>query len=268
MTRLVACDLETGGLDRNGHPVLEVALIVVDGNDAPEEHKWWIADADLAACDATALRINRYYQREPADSQKTPAAEVARQVAKLTAGAHIVGANPAFDQAFLERMLKENGYTLAAHYHLVDVEAMAAAKLGIQPPWTSDQLAEQMGVEKGEKHTAIGDARWALRMYRAIYGIDQPKPAKKAPAAKKAAKSNKAAGSTKAAATEREPEPDEAVEDTPEPAGEEPKREMPDPDETVNCEDCGKETSGTEAQFTWARSRKKLCLSCLKEWKP
>ncbi len=44
---------------------------------------------------------------------------------------------------------------------------------GLQPPWKSDDLARACGVEPptgGERHTAVGDARWAARWYDAITG--------------------------------------------------------------------------------------------------
>jgi hypothetical protein len=54
----------------------------------------------------------------------------------------------------------------------VDVEALAAGRLGIEPPWDSHDLSRRMGVPEpapGEQHTAIGDARWAKAMYEAAF---------------------------------------------------------------------------------------------------
>lgn len=41
------------------------------------------------------------------------------------------------------------------------------------PPWRSDDLSRTCGVEPpsdDERHTALGDARWALRWYDAMTG--------------------------------------------------------------------------------------------------
>ena len=58
------------------------------------------------------------------------------------------------------------------HYHLVDVEALAAGKLGIAPPWKSDELSAALGVTitEDDRHTALGDAKWAMRIYDAVMG--------------------------------------------------------------------------------------------------
>ncbi|HTE66667.1 MAG TPA: hypothetical protein VK736_10485, partial [Candidatus Binatia bacterium] len=78
----------------------------------------------------------------------------------------------------------------AWHYHLIDVEALAVGWLsglrsettlatgayaGFVPslPWDSDDLSRACGVEpasEAERHTALGDARWAMRLYDAIVG--------------------------------------------------------------------------------------------------
>jgi len=41
-----------------------------------------------------------------------------------------------------------------------------------RPPWKSDALAAAVGVTVSEedRHTAIGDARWAMRIYDAVTG--------------------------------------------------------------------------------------------------
>lgn len=60
------------------------------------------------------------------------------------------------------------------HYHLIDVEVLAAGKLGVAPPYKSDELAAQFGIVANEdaKHTAAGDVDWTMRLYAAIYGLE------------------------------------------------------------------------------------------------
>ncbi len=118
----------------------------------------------------------------------------ARSVATWTHGAHLVGAVPNFDAETLAPLLREHRYTPAWHYHLIDVEALAVGYLAgqwarakrdadqtgasvedgpfrIPLPWNSDELTRACGVEPAsdeERHTALGDARWAMRLYDAI----------------------------------------------------------------------------------------------------
>jgi len=73
------------------------------------------------------------------------------------------------------------------HYHLIDVENLAVGYLfGRHPvtqalkvpdpvlalPWDSDRLSEQVGVTPptDERHTAMGDVRWAMALYDACTG--------------------------------------------------------------------------------------------------
>jgi hypothetical protein len=77
------------------------------------------------------------------------------------------------------------------HYHLIDVEALAAGWIAAQsgpvpiliaganvglvsgrPPWRSEELSRAVGVDPDDfdRHTALGDARWAKAIYEAVMG--------------------------------------------------------------------------------------------------
>jgi hypothetical protein len=99
----------------------------------------------------------------------------------LTRGRHLVGAVVSFDEERLRKLLRANGACPEWHYHLIDVEALAvgwiagadqeAARLAL--PWKSDDLSRAIGVEPPsdeERHTALGDARWAKAIYEKIVG--------------------------------------------------------------------------------------------------
>jgi len=194
VSALVFVDLESTGLDPDRHEIYEIGLI--DGNGA--ELHLWISDAPLQTADSTALRIGRYYERWPERRQleqfTRPSPVIADRfnpwlvefpspsvidgktaawiVAAATAGAHLIGAVPSFDAAFLDRLLRRHNLVPAWHYHLVCVEALAAGKLGIPPPWNSGELSRKVGVEPKDfdRHTALGDARWARAIYDAVMG--------------------------------------------------------------------------------------------------
>jgi len=96
-----------------------------------------------------------------------------------TRGAHLVGAVPNFDAEVLGSRMRANGICPSWHYHLQDFETLIAGYLRGQGemvpplPWRSDDLSRLIGVEPPgpeERHSALGDAKWALRAYDAVMG--------------------------------------------------------------------------------------------------
>ena len=89
---------------------------------------------------------------------------------QLLDGATIVGAVPDFDARHLTRWLRANGQAATWHYHLVDVETLAAGALRKPPPWNFDELLATYGLTYDEdaRHTALGDARMVRDLYDAV----------------------------------------------------------------------------------------------------
>lgn len=195
-TKLVIVDTETTGLDPRIHEPWEIALLVTDTERVlsfPEDHIGSLEDLDtpandansmrslladqhhyvlhpnLALADPIALSICKYRERIDREVPTAPAM-ASEFVARLTDKAHLVGNVVSFDARMLEVLLEKNSERGTWHYHLVDVEAYAAGRLGLQPSWKSTELSEELGVRppEGEQvHTAMADAWWALLVYRA-----------------------------------------------------------------------------------------------------
>jgi DNA polymerase III epsilon subunit-like protein len=198
MTALCFLDTETTGV----HPerkVWEVAMIRREDSGIESSTSFFV-EVNLQNADPFGLKVGRFYDRHPLgrylslagpfekvpDTGETPdyytGEHAAREVARCTHGAHIVGAVPNFDTEVLAELLRWHGLTPAWHYHLIDVEALAIGYLSamrtggpewrsLRLPWDSDALSRQVGVEPAsdqERHTALGDARWAMRLYDAI----------------------------------------------------------------------------------------------------
>jgi hypothetical protein len=210
-------DTETTGLDPVRHQIWEVALITPNG----DEHVWQFPVDEMTA-DPAALNIGRYWDRRwdpdwteirhanaiydahtPLSRRKNfpdqgraiaPGPDWCRRFRDLTAGLHLAGAVVSFDEERLRLLLHKFGVLHRWHYHLIDVEALAAGYLaqiaeagrrGLdpapadpaegwphQPPWKSDELSAALGVTVSEedRHTALGDARWARAIYDAVMG--------------------------------------------------------------------------------------------------
>ena len=195
MTALCFVDTETDGV----HPdrkVWEVAMIRRE-TDGTENEIDFFVEIDLSTADPFGLKVGRFYDRHPLGrylagkgvampapyddgNQYLSTAEAARMVARYTHGAHLVGAVPNFDAEVLARLLRDELLTPSWHYHLVDVEALMVGALvsshfrtDVPLPWRSDDLSRDLGVEppsEDERHTALGDARWAMRCYDTVLG--------------------------------------------------------------------------------------------------
>lgn len=164
MTKLAFCDTETTGLDPDLHQIWEVGLIV------GATYFEWQLPVDLGRADLRALEVGRYHERRFEADKLTYLATFATEFAGLTRGCHLAGAVISFDEERLRKLLRANGACPAWHYHLVDVEALAAGKLGLEPPWDSNELSRAVGVDPDtfDRHTAGSDARWAQALYRAV----------------------------------------------------------------------------------------------------
>jgi hypothetical protein len=197
-------DTETDGIHPTRKP-WEIAIVRREPDGTETEWQAFVA-IDLSTADPFGLRVGRFYDRHPLgrylagdldappwpmstwpDSQRidygapyVALSEVAPIVARMTHAAHIVGAVPDFDAEILARLLREHTLTPAWHYHLQDVETLAVGylrakgiRLGL--PWDSDELTERLGLEPvpaGERHTAMGDVRWVMRIYDKVMSPD------------------------------------------------------------------------------------------------
>lgn len=197
--QIVFVDCETTGLDHTRHVPWEVAVICDD-----EEYVWQVklTEDQIAAADAESLRICRFDERyvgrdiPPSDSivrlydgtvLLTPSAS-ARLWGRLTEGRRIVGIVPSFDELMMRHQwMSIYGWDreFPWHYQTIDVEVVALGYAlrcehemtgsgfpdEIRDPLSGNYLSEYFSVPlptAEEAHTAIGDARWASRLW---YGV-------------------------------------------------------------------------------------------------
>ena len=172
-------DCETTGLDHRRHVPWEVSVIHQDGETMTAFVV--LGREELADADPFALDIGRFHERHPSGNaytvgDGTPLRDpyhVAKDVARMTDGAHLVGACPWFDEQMLRKLCYSQGFQPRWHYHLIDVESLAvgylsAAGVQVPLPWKSDDLSRLLGLPilgPEAKHTAYGDAIHARSMY-------------------------------------------------------------------------------------------------------
>lgn len=192
--RLIAfTDVETLGLHADHHAVWEVSTIVYDPETriVRDQATWQIqlTEAQIEAGDPTGMAIGGFHDRyDPLVA--VPARVVCMEFAAMVDNAHLCGNVISFDEERLRRLCLANGVAPSWHYHLIDVESMAIgyfhgyaagevghpAPDGLPPvarslPWKSEELSLALGVDPAsfDRHTSLGDCRWAIAEYEAIH---------------------------------------------------------------------------------------------------
>nr|WP_161387588.1 exonuclease domain-containing protein [Enterococcus hirae] len=172
-------DTETTGLSLDDD-IWEFAAIrrEVDGSES-ETHLFIQHDLDKCASLPEQFYADHKARFPSGENWADTQESAAQQIASLfTDRPHVVGAVPNFDTERIALLLRRHGIEPGWHYHLIDVENLAIGYLAAQGvhldlPWNSDALTAALGlppVPEDERHTAMGDARWAMRIYDAVMG--------------------------------------------------------------------------------------------------
>ena len=125
MTDLVFVDCETTGLDPDLHEIWEIAYAV---NDGPVIHN--VVPHQLETADPKALKMNGYWDRGNWGLKDKWGENFDLEVREALDGNTLVGANPAFDAAFLRKRWGVDPWS----YRMIDVESMALGILEYERP--------------------------------------------------------------------------------------------------------------------------------------
>ncbi|MEB3022968.1 MULTISPECIES: hypothetical protein [Mycolicibacter] len=154
-------------------------MIRRDGHGSQREITIFIdlADLNIETANPMSLHISGFYTRHPQlgatlhpGQLHVREAMAAQLVYEWTAQAAVYGIHAGFDTPCLERMLEDHGLRPAWFYEPQDVVLLANEFLlrqGQMPAHTVEEASAQCGVPVpgADRHTAMGDARWAQRWY-------------------------------------------------------------------------------------------------------
>lgn len=159
---LLFLDTETTGLDPRVHDVWEIAFAVDDG-----PIRSFVLPHSLKTADPKALELNGYWERYPLGAP-ADGPHVDPMLRAEFEGKTVVGANPAFDAAFLFARWGVQPW----HYRMIDVESVALGFLDYDRPKGLKGIADDIrnsGHEIPEPdHTAAGDVATLRAVYRAL----------------------------------------------------------------------------------------------------
>ena len=187
--RIVFFDLETGGLDPLRHPIIQIALLAVDGGWREVEALEMKLHFDLATADQDALKVNGWdagvwereatagalardltarFFRNHATMEKTSARGKSYTVARL-AGHNV----ERFDCPFLVQWFKTAGeFCPAACFEPLDTVSLARWASFVAPTQPKDHklgsVCAWLGIEHQEAHDALGDVRATVQVARAL----------------------------------------------------------------------------------------------------
>lgn len=178
LDQVVFIDTETTGLHAELHEIWEIGLIEGDGT----EHHWFMPLEHAHTADPFALKIGGYYERYVPPPMLQMTENILYKIDLLTAGKHLVGAIPSFDEERLRKLFYRKGMLPPRwHYHIIDVEALAVGYLSADArneltlPWKSDEIFEMLGIDpptEDERHTALGDAKMCMRVFKKVMGYE------------------------------------------------------------------------------------------------
>ncbi len=195
---LVFVDCETGTVMPHRLP-WDIGMVIYGPDGRRSELSLIIEDVDLSAAERYALEYGHFSTRHPlmsdtreAGTQVVSEREAAELVFQTVYGATISGIVVDFDTTALDNLLRRNGLCWPGWHHLDDVESRLKQALTTNafhiasvreahrellaaintPPYRckTDDLAAAFGippVPEDERHTGIGDARLAEKMFLA-----------------------------------------------------------------------------------------------------
>lgn len=162
-------DLEMTGLSASTDRICEIA--VIRGRDGVVEDEFHSLVKPAVPMSKGALAVHGL---TPEILEDAPVfREIADSVARVLGDCAVVAHNVPFDMTFLQRELEEAGYHFAPAPITVDTLLMARRLFAFRKN-NLDQVAQALGIELGEHHRALHDARATFHVYARMLEILDP----------------------------------------------------------------------------------------------
>lgn len=181
---IVVIDTETGGLDPSQHSLLTVAFIVTRNLEIIASKEWHLKH-DVYHTTERALEINGI-DIEAHDVAATPAVEAISDLLDFLNHHRLpeerivlFGQNTIFDKQFIEAAVKQFGHekryrSLVSHRYIDLMSITAFLNLSGHIKTDNlglDALITSLGVEREQRHSALGDARMTFNALISMYKI-------------------------------------------------------------------------------------------------
>ena len=165
MRDLAFIDLETTGLDPGRHEILEIGVVVADARTLETRGMFdvRVRPGRMDDADPVALGINGWSAEAWRDAVPLDVALV--RAKPFLDGAMLGGHNVSFDRTFLDAAWRSTGVAPPeTDHHVLDTATLAWPLLavGLVDSLSLDPICEQLGIDVGEPHRALTDARRSL----------------------------------------------------------------------------------------------------------
>lgn len=173
--KLFFFDCETGGLNHATVDMTEVACVVTDPTGGIVLTEYSARVFPKRPVEPDAARINGYSQEKWASE----AVDLDVAMVKLLERAKdslFCSHNTPFDWGFLSDAMAERGARWRGDYHKIDTVALATPllKAGKVPNLKLATLCNYFGVDQGEPHRALSDARACHGIYLKLMDVYKP----------------------------------------------------------------------------------------------
>lgn len=176
---LAFVDIETTGLDRRKHEIIELGLVLVKqlGEEGREfevigEYEYKIKPEHIETADPQSLKINGYDEGQWIFASSL--ADAMRDFAAKTKDAIFVAHNITFDYPFIEEAMQKVGVEDQMFYPKIDTISLAYAKLHKNlkaEKFRLQKLCEFFGVQNPKAHTALADAQTLFEVYKHLMNM-------------------------------------------------------------------------------------------------
>ncbi len=173
---LAFVDIETTGLDRDIHEIIELAVVVAKIKDDElivlDELNLKIQPKNIQNADPQALRVNGYNEADWIFAVSLE--DAMSEFAKKTQGAVFVAHNITFDYGFIEKAFKNTDIENKMHYHKLDTISIAFSinhqnddigKLSLRA------LCEKYGIENKKAHSAFADTYALYEVFKKMMNL-------------------------------------------------------------------------------------------------
>ena len=170
---LAFVDIETTGLDRDTHEIIEIGVVIARMKDGvlavTDTLDLKVIPQHLERADPIALRINGFTDADWLFAVSIE--EAMKAFVEKTKGAVFLAHNITFDYPFIEKALKDSGLIHQMHFQKIDTLSLAFGLLHMSDDLgklSLKALCDQFGIDNKKAHSAFADTYALYEVFKKL----------------------------------------------------------------------------------------------------